>query len=290
MPNEAERLDALARVRTEAGLRGLSRSTPGTYVGNCSLYMGWLGDRPLAQTGEEDVRGWSPRLSGARGLAPKTVNTYLAAVMFMYGAALGRPLDRARVPFRKVPRPLPEVLSREEAGALLRCAANGRHRAPLALGYGCGLRISEACSLRVRDVDSRAGRLFVRAGKGGKDRHAVLPDATLSALRRHWAVRRPGNGGGWMFDGARGYAHISASAAEAAVRQALRAAGIDRPGLSSRALRHSFATHMLEDGAGLLTTKELLGHSAPATTCACIHLADSARGVPRPIDALGPLW
>ena len=141
MPSTTERAAALAAIVEEAELRGLSPSTASAYRGYCSQYLEWLGDRPLAGTGEEDVRGWALHLGRERGLAARTINAHVAAAALMH-EALGRPLDRSRVPFRKVPRTLPQVLSRDEVAALMRAAANRRHLALFALGYGCGLRVS----------------------------------------------------------------------------------------------------------------------------------------------------
>ena len=166
--------EVLAAVGLEAELRGLSDATREAYVRNCGAYLDFFGGDPPPEPPEEGMRAWAAHLRG-RGLAPRTSCACLSAVSFMYEAALGATVNRRRVPYPKRRRTLPQVLTRDEARALLRAAASPRDLALLSLGYGCGLRVSEARSVRARDVDSAGGRLLVEGGKGGKDRWTVLP-------------------------------------------------------------------------------------------------------------------
>ena len=174
----------LSKVLSDIELRNYSEATKDLYLRTCVRYLEFLGGRPLEATDEFDVRAFSQHLRCDRGLAPKTVNTYLAAVPFMYEVGLDRPMNRRQIPFMHKPKAMPRAFSREEMAAILAAAENVRHRAQISLGYEAGLRISEVCRLRVRDVDSEAMRLLVEDGKGAKDRFTLLPTSTLSLLSR----------------------------------------------------------------------------------------------------------
>ncbi len=280
----------LSKVQSDIELRNYGEATRDIYLRACARYLGFLGDKPIEETDESDVRAFSLHLSHARGLAPATVNTNLAAVLFMYEVGLDRPTSRRQIPFMRKPKTVPKVFSREEMAAILAAAENARHRAMMSLGYGSGLRVSEVCALRVRDVDSKAMRLLVEDGKGGKDRYALLPQPTLSLLRDYWRAHRPSSEGGWMFPGPGGRAAASAGEARRALDSAMRGAGVEKAGRSFHALRASFATHLLEDGVDIMTIKSLMGHSSLSSTAAYLHVADVAAGVRSPIDSVAAPW
>lgn len=280
----------LSKVLSDIELRNLSEATKDLYMRTCARYLDFLGGRPIEGTGEADVRAFSQHLRCECGLAPKTVNTYLAAVLFMYEVGLDRPMNRRQIPFMRKPKAMPKVFSRDEMAAILAATPNVKHRAQISLGYGSGLRISEVCSLRVRDVDSKAMRLLVEDGKGAKDRYTLLPTTTLSLLREYWEVYRPSHPEGWLFLGPYGYTHVSDSAVRSALLTAMRSAGVERAGRSFHTLRASFATHLLEDGTDLMTIKSLMGHSSLSSTAVYLHVADMAAGVASPVDSVVPSW
>lgn len=280
----------LSKVLSDIELRNYSEATKDVYMRTCSRYLMFLGDKPLEETAEADVRAFSQHLRCECGLAPKTVNTYLAAVLFMYEVGLDRPMNRRQIPFMRKPKAMPKVFSRDEMAAILAATPNVKHRAQISLGYGSGLRISEVCSLRVRDVDSKSMRLLVEDGKGAKDRYTLLPATTLSLLREYWEVYRPHHPEGWLFLGPYGYTHVSDSAVRSALLAAMRSAGVERAGRSFHTLRASFATHLLEDGVDLMTIKSLMGHSSLSSTAVYLHVADMAAGVASPVDSVVPSW
>ena len=280
----------LSKVLSDIELRNLSEATKDLYMRTCARYLDFLGGRPIEGTGEADVRAFSQHLRCECGLAPKTVTTYLAAVLFMYEVGLDRPMNRRQIPFMRKPKAMPKVFSRDEMAAILAATPNVKHRAQISLGYGSGLRISEVCSLRVRDVDSKAMRLLVEDGKGAKDRYTLLPTTTLSLLREYWEVYRPSHPEGWLFLGPYGYTHVSDSAVRSALLTAMRSAGVERAGRSFHTLRASFATHLLEDGTDLMTIKSLMGHSSLSSTAVYLHVADMAAGVASPVDSVVPSW
>ena len=277
-----------------------------------------------ARLDEADVTAFLSHLANDRDVAASTQTQALSALLFLYDAVLDRPLGvlsglvRVRKPAR-----LPAVLSRAEVSALLGHTA-GTAGLVARLLYGAGLRLSGALRLRVKDVDPEHRQLTVRRGKGDKDRPTVLPDVLVDPLRDQvqvvgalhrsdlaagWgearlpeAYGRKNPGGarrlGWQFvfpsprlstdprTGRTHRHHLSASAVQKAVAKAARAAGIDKRA-TCHTLRHSFATHLLQDGADIRTVQELLGHAKLATTQVYTHVAGlNGLGVRSPLDRL----
>ncbi|MDO4539296.1 MAG: site-specific integrase [Coriobacteriales bacterium] len=280
----------LPKVLSDIELRNYSDATRASYMRSCERYLEFLGDRSLEETGEAEVRAYSQYLRCVRGLAPRTVNTYLAAVVFMYEVGLDRTLNRKQIPYMRRPKDMPKIFSRDEVAAILAATDNVRHRALISLGYGSGLRASEACALRARDVESSSMRLLVENGKGGKDRYTLLSASTLSLLREYWEVWRPRHEEGWLFLGPYGRTHICTQAARDALARAMALAGVEPDGRSFHALRGSFATHLLEDGVDLMTIKSLMGHSSLSSTAVYLHVANVAAGVTSPADEISPAW
>jgi len=276
-------MNILSKLDEDIRLRGFSEKTREAYLGNAKRYLGFLGDRAIEETSEADVRHYSAYLRDVRHLAPKTINTYLDAVIFLYEVTLERQLGRRQVPRMKLPKRLPVLLSRSELKVLLDATDNTKHRAMLSLGYGSGLRASEVCNLKVGDIDSKEMRLLIRNGKGNKDRHTVLSQTSLAYLRQYWKMYRPCHPEGYLFCGHYGFP-LTTDACNSAFKAALKRAGLASEGRTYHLLRHCFATYMLEDGTPLLTLKELLGHASLSSTMVYLHLINVSRELQCPID------
>lgn len=276
--------DILDRVAEDMRLRGMSEGTQEVYLNSIARYLRFIGDADLAETGADDLRRWSLHLRYDKGLSEVTVNSYVAAVMYMYDVTLGRPVSRRQVPIMREPKNLPAVCSRNEIAMLME-AANTKVRAYISLGYGSGLRVSEVSRLRVRDIDSEAMRVFVKGGKGKKDRYTILSKRSLQCLRDYWRMYRPESPEGWLFPTGHDGGHVTVPGVEKAFLRLRRKIGFAREGVSFHTLRHSFATHLLEDGTDILTIKELMGHASLSTTAIYLHLANTTEGVVSPIDA-----
>ena len=276
-------MNILDKLDEDIRLRGLSEKTGKVYLENVKRYLRFLGDIPIEKTSEADLRRYSAYLRDERKLKPKTINTYLDAVFFLYDITLGRELSRKQAPRMKLPKRLPAILSRAELRALLDTTDNLKHRAILSLGYGSGLRASEVCNLKVSDIDSCEMRLFIRDGKGGKDRYTVLSHTSLAYLRQYWKVYRPHHPQGYLFFGHYGQT-LSAGACNSAYKSALTRIGLKPEGHTYHQLRHCFATYMLEDGTPLLILRELLGHASLSSTMVYLHLANVSEGLVCPID------
>ena len=191
------------------------------------------------------------------------------------------PLSLSSLKGAKRDRKLPVVLSQDELKTLFSCVNNSKHRLILMTAYSAGLRLHEVTHLRVSDIDSK--RMTVQQGKGKKDRYTLLSPALLQQLRIYWKQHRPHP---WLFPGRDKNTPLS----DASVQRAFKLAG-DKAGIRKKAsvhtLRHSFATHLLEQGVNLFTIKELLGHSSILTTLIYLHLQkNSHAAIVNPIDHL----
>jgi integron integrase len=312
----------LDRVRAVARVRHLSIRTEQAYSDWIRRYILFHRKRHPAEMGEEEVRQFLSHLAVEGKVAASTQNVALCALLFLYRDVLGVELPyvggmlRAKRPVR-----VPVVFTREEVDAL--CShLPGTYRLVADLLYGSGLRLMEAVRLRVKDLDFASGEILVRDGKGEKDRRTMLPRPLAEPLRRHlgrvkqlhekdlgegygevylpYALARkyPSAAREWAWQyvfpsarlstdprsGATRRHHASADSVQREVRLAIKAAGITKHG-GCHTLRHSFATHLLEDGYDLRTIQELLGHSDVRTTQIYTHVLNrGGRGVRSPLE------
>jgi site-specific recombinase XerD len=178
------------------------------------------------------------------------------------------------------------VLAREEVRAILEATQNIKHRAIVATSYGTGLRIAEVAGLRKTDIDSKRMRILVH-GKGKKDRSSILSPRLLELLRDYYQKGRPK--GDWLFPGQNPKRHISTGAISAAFRKAVKKAGIQKKA-TFHSLRHSFATHLLENGTDIRVVQQLLGHSSIRTTVRYTHVSNAyLKTIESPFDGLPKL-
>jgi integrase/recombinase XerD len=210
----------------------------------------------------------------------------ICGLRFFYTHTLHRKVAIERIPFPRRERKLPLILSRDEVKALLEAPSDLRDRAMLAILYGSGLRVSEVAHLKVADIDSGRNVLWVRFGKGRKDRQALLPPKLRELLRCYWRSQRPAE---WLFPGARRGQPISVKTIFTACRKAARTAGIGKS-VHPHLFRHAFATHLLEAGVNLRTIQILLGHANLETTARYLQVADvNVRGTTSPLESLESL-
>jgi integrase/recombinase XerD len=234
----------------------------------------------------DDVRAYLLHLLDD-GASWSVVNQTQSALIFLYRHVLGREqvIEPLRRPFPE--KPLPTVLNRTEVQRLLAAVTNLKHRAILALAYCGGLRVSEVVRLRPADVDSERMLIHVKGqprggGKRRKDRYTLLSHAALVTLRAYWREYHPQ--GEWLFPGAKPGTHLTERSAELVFHRAARRAGIIKSA-TIHTLRHSFATHLLEDGHDLRYIQALLGHDSPRSTQIYTHVAPQALArIPNPHD------
>lgn len=314
----------LPTVRRALKLRHYSRRTEEAYVGWIRRFIRYHGLRHPAELGGPDIERFLSDLAELRRVSASTQTQALSALLFLYRDVLGRPpshlqgLVRARRPER-----VPVVLSREEVRLILR-TLEGTPKLVAMLLYGAGLRLLECLELRIKDLDFSRGQILVRRGKGAKDRVTMLPDGAREPLRVHLAdlrhkyqrdlakesarvplpaaLDRKLRGAStewawqWAFPGLRPWReprtgllvrhHLHESVVQRAVRDAVCLAAVPKRA-TSHTFRHSFATHLLEDGYDIRTVQELLGHRDVATTMIYTHVLDrGAFGVRSPMDRL----
>lgn len=275
---------AIQKMGEDIRFRNLSESTYRNYTRNVRKFLAFC-QKPLEELDENDVRRFLHYLIEEKKLEPSSANSYSASIRFFFAIALNRTMNYLQMPRMKVPKKLPGVLTREEASALLRVCTNSKHRALLLLAYGSGLRCGEIEKLRVKDIDSKEMRIFVKGGKNNRDRYALLPQTTLDALRTYWKEYRPNSPEGWLFPGFRNIGHLTRAAIALAFDTCKERAGITKE-VSPHSLRHAFATHLLEDGVELIKIKELLGHYCISSTMIYLHLSNTTKDIVSPADKM----
>jgi site-specific recombinase XerD len=242
-------------------LRNLAASTQRQYIAYVAAFAKYFGKSP-EDLDIEAVRQYQLYLLNQRRLSPESVNQYISAVQFLYLTTLEMPWTSEYFPRARRPHKLPVVLSQEEVLAFFDHVPSLKYRAALMVCYGAGLRISEAVALRVSDIDSQRGLLRIEQGKGHKDRYAMLSPRLLQVLRRYWRATRPP---GYLFPSWRKEHHLTTTSLQLACREAALRAHIAKR-VTVHTLRHSFATHLLENGTDIRVIQVLLGHSRIDTT------------------------
>jgi site-specific recombinase XerD len=268
-------------------LRGFAARTQDAYLAAVVALAKYY-RRPPDELTTEQLQAYLLHLITEKKLAYASINQAACAFRFLYGRVLKRPDARFDIPMAKVPKRLPQILSREEVSRLIGAARTLRARTLLMTAYAAGLRVSELCALQVTDIESAPDRmcLKVRQGKGAHDRYTLLSPKLLDALRCYWCDRRPRR---WLFPNPSGSAPIDPTTAQRTYAAARDAAGIAREG-GIHTLRHCFATHLLESGVDLPTIQRLLGHGHISTTMRYLHLARSRlTGTTSPLELLDPL-
>src|SRR4051795_4901600 len=275
------------RLIDDMNVRRFSRSTQHNYIRDVGRFAPFLGRSPDAAT-PDDVRQFQIDQREA-GVPTPTMNSIVSALRFFFTQTIDRP-DLARKLVRAAhPRNLPVVLSRDEVVRLLNATTCLKHQAALSVAYGAGLRVAEVSALKVGDVDSERMLLRVERGKGGQYRNAMLSTDLLALLRQGWQVgRQQGvmHRDGWLFPGQHACKPISTRQLHRIVVEAAQAADIAKR-VGPHTLRHSFATHLLEDGTDIRVIQALLGHAKLENTAFYTKVATrTVRTVTSPLDKL----
>jgi site-specific recombinase XerD len=242
-------------------LRHLAASTQRQYIAYVAGFAKYFGKSP-EELDIEAVRQYQLYLLNERKFSPESVNQYISAIKFLYLITLEMPWTSEYFPRVRRPHKLPVVLSQEEVLAFFDHIPSLKYRAALMVCYGAGLRISEAVALKVSDIDSQRGLLRIEQGKGHKDRYAMLSPRLLQVLRRYYRATRPP---GYLFPSWRKEHHLGMTSLQLACREAALRAHIAKR-VTVHTLRHSFATHLLENGTDIRVIQVLLGHSRIDTT------------------------
>ena len=278
------------RMLEDMAMRGLRSDTQRDYIRFVRSFAAFL-RRPPDTATAEDVRQFQVHQREC-GAQPPTINCSVSALRFFFTVTLDRPDLSRRLVLARYPRKLPTVLSVEEVGRLLEAAPGIKYKPVLGTAYGAGLRVSEVASLKVDDIDSTRMLIRVEQGKGRKDRNAMLSPQLLALLRLWWkegkrrSVMLPH---GWLFPGRSYTDPVSTRQINRAIHEAAEAAGI-RKRVTPHTLRHSFATHLLEQDVDIRVIQVLLGHSKLDTTALYTRVATrTIRSVTSPLERLALL-
>jgi len=251
-------------------LRGMASTTQSAYVRAVAGLAAYY-DRAPDRISDAEVQAYLLHLMREKNLSWSSCNVAVFGLRFFYHQTLARPKTRFHIPGPRKPSRLPEILSREEVARLLSRTSSPRPRALLMTAYAAGLRVGELVRLRVSDIDSDRMAIRVEQAKGARDRYTLLSPRLLEELRRYWALERPRP---YLFPTQAGPRPIHPTTAERTYRRAKLRAGITKHG-SIHALRHAFATHLLESGTDLHTIQRLLGHRHIQSTMRYLHVARS---------------
>jgi site-specific recombinase XerD len=270
------------RMIEDMTLRNLAPRTIQIYIERVAAFARHF-RTPPERLGPEHIRGYLLHLIDERHVSWSYYNQARCALQFLYRVTLGRQWVVDDVVCPKQPRKLPVVLSLEEVARFLQAITHVKHRALLMTAYAAGLRVSEVTRLRVADIDSQRMVLRIRQAKGQKDRFVGLSPRLLGVLRQYWKVARPSD---YLFPGSRPDQPITSASVHRFCRAARERCGLDKR-VTVHTLRHSFATHLLEDGTDLRTIQILLGHRSLGTTARYLHVATAAlRSTRSPLDRL----
>ena len=266
----------LDQTEQELKLRNYSPKTIKSYLACLAEYLAFQSS-DIEQINEEKIKEFLLRKQ-AKNYAPQTINLYLNAIKFFYQQVL-KVYKKIDIRFAKKSKKLPVVLSRQEIGQILDNIKNSKHKLLVALSYGAGLRVSEAVTLKVRDIQLDELTIHLKEAKGNKDRLTIIPEKLQKELYFLVSGR---DGGDYLFESERG-GRLTERTAQMIFAKALAKSGIKKDA-SFHSLRHSFATHLLENGTDVRYVQELLGHANIRTTQLYTHVTNpSIRNIKSPL-------
>lgn len=270
------------RMLEDMCIRNLSKTTQKRYLDRVTVFANYFNKSP-ALLGAEDIRTFLLYLIQEKKYSSSSVNVTVSALRFLYKITLGCQWDIEKIHFARREKKLPVVLSPDEVAQFLKAVENKKHKAILMTIYATGLRILETTRLKVSDIDSRRMTIRIQQGKGKKDRYVMLSNKLLIILRDYWKEYQPAS---WLFYGKTKNNPISTATARQVCRLASYESGLKKR-VTPHILRHSFATHLLEQGTNLRTIQILLGHKSPSSTAVYTHIAvQNLKATTSPLDTL----
>lgn len=280
MPNE----ELVQKMKEDMEMRGFSKWTKENYLGKTRDVIKYF-NKPLEEVSMQELREYLLKyLKEERGLSERSVNYYNSVIRFIYEVTLDKVINKKQLPMYRKRRKMKDVLTKEELSTFFNACENYKYKTIFMMIYGSGLRISEALKLREKDIDSKKMRIFVREGKGKKERYTVLPKTSLEMLRKYYQIYKPKHPEGYIFLNREGKP-LTVERTREFFRRYRRKAKIDEK-FVVHSLRHSFATDLIERGATILEVKELMGHSNIRSTMEYIHVAKKGLSVNNPLDEL----
>ena len=272
----------LKKLSQDMRMRNFSHYTYDTYMSKTKEMIKYF-NKPLEEVTIEELRDFLYKyLLNERKLADRTVNYYNSIIRFVYEVTLDKLLNKKQIPMRKRKKTVYKVLTKEELSTFFNCVDDFKFKTIFMLAYGSGLRIGEIANLRVEDIDSKKMRIFVREGKGNKERYTMLSKQSLEMLRIYWSKYRQNKRRGRIFLSESGAA-ITVGVIREHFRKYRRKAKLSEK-VTMHTLRHCYATNLIENGATLIQVKELMGHRNIRSTMEYIHVANIDLGLESPLD------
>ncbi len=272
------------QMQQDLQLRGYRPSTQKKYLSYAREFAAFHMRSP-AEMGEKEIRQFLLHLLHNKKSSASYRKTYVAALKFLYTHTLKKPEIFASIPYPKVPSKLPDILSAQEVIALLNVVRKIKHRAIIMTTYACGLRISEVCTLKTEDIDSKRMLIHLRDGKRGRDRYVMLSPTLYCCLRKYWKTERPQ--GDYLFPGRDPGSHVRAESVRDNLKKAAADCGISKR-VTPHTLRHTFATHLLEAGIDIRKIQQMLGHGSIRTTQRYTQVSARHIGkIKSPLDLIG---
>ncbi len=273
----------LTYFKQELELKGRSQKTVRSYTYHLFGFARYI-NKPLLEASVQDVREYILYNKLEKHLSPITCNVKLAAIQHFYRLYKPKDVFIQKIPKQKSFKKVPLVLGKEEVIRIINSTERLKHKAFLTVVYSAGLRLKEALNLQISDIQSERMAIHVRCGKGGKGRYTILAQETLRLLREYYIKTRPKL---WLFQGQNENRAMCEKGVSIFLRQALIKADIKK-GVTIHTFRHSFATHLLEEGTPLLAIKQLLGHKSIRTTMIYTHVTDKLMAsIKSPLDKTG---
>lgn len=269
----------LQNYQRDLVLRGYSPRTQKTYYRNIVAFLEYSKKPPELIT-KENIKNYLYYLIRDKNLSESSLRQARSAICYFFSQTTGRDVEVYNIPIQKKKRKLPEFFTVDEVFRIIHNSRNLKHKTLLMLAYSSGLRVGEIVNLKAGDINRDKMRLKVRDAKGGKDRYTLLSEICLNQLEEYWKKYRPTN---WLFSGKKEGEQISIRAIQHAYQNAKKNAGINKE-CGIHALRHSFATHMLETGSGIFQLQKFLGHKHLSTTLVYVHLCEEKTIARSPLD------
>ena len=273
----------LNKMKNDMKMRNFSHYTYDSYLGKTKDIMRYFGEKDLEDVTTEELRIFLLKyLKEERKLGDRSINYYNSVIRFIYEVTLDKVLNKKQLPMRKKKKTVYKVLTKEELSTFFNCVDDFKFKTIFMLAYGSGLRIGEIANLRVEDIDSKKMRIFVREGKGNKERYTMLSEQSLEMLRIYWSKYRQNKRRGRIFLSESGAA-ITVGVIREHFRKYRRKAKLSEK-VTMHTLRHCYATNLIENGATLIQVKELMGHRNIRSTMEYIHVANIDLGLESPLD------
>jgi integrase/recombinase XerD len=271
-----------SQMEQDMQLRGFSPRTQYKYLAHLRQFEEFF-HKNAEELGQEEVRNFLHYLIKEKNISSSYANGVYSGLKFFFATTLDRSWDIIKIPRTKKIHKLPVVLSREEIKKLFIVTTNLKFKSMFMVAYSAGLRVNEITHLKVSDIDSGQMQIMVREGKGKVDRYSLLSEVNLKMLREYWKQHHPTL---WLFPGKIPGQPMSNRAFQDAFQKARKKSGINERA-SIHSLRHSFATHLLENGTDIVRIQHLMGHARIGTTTLYLHLAKSRiLEVKSPLDVL----